>query len=294
MFGPAACENGLARPHHVRGVGRVSDHLQREIRLYARTQVEVTVMKQRPAAVSALLPAQIDGEFLLQHGVERLVEIMLEQHIFGRNRRIGFQFEHPMTVFVLTLEQGLRCCRNGAVKRRPVDGGCRRCGTQFLLHVWTWTFHDCMTKSAARAPERTALSIVAGRPVAVQSPASARLRHAVLTPGRLAFCDGVAAKVARRSRTICQGGISAGTFATLRTSCQIVLASSSFVCCINRSAPLMVADIRSSREKIHSAVPFRMPSMGSRPGGGTMRKWALTMARNSSGVRSSGMIERAA
>src|SRR5207245_2895357 len=51
------------------------------------------------------------------------------------------------------------------------------------------------TASAARLPERIAPSMVAGRPVAVQSPASARLCHRVAAPGRLAFCSGVAAKV---------------------------------------------------------------------------------------------------
>ena len=59
------------------------------------------------------------------------------------------------------------------------------------------------------SPERIAPSMVAGRPVAVQSPARARLRQRVRAAGRLAFCSGVAAKVARRSLTICQGGSSA-------------------------------------------------------------------------------------
>ncbi len=69
---------------------------------------------------------------------------------------------------------------------------------------------SCRMRSAARLPERTALSIVAGRPVAVQSPARTRLRHAVTAAGRRAFCAGVAAKVARRSRTSCHGGSSVG------------------------------------------------------------------------------------
>ena len=70
--------------------------------------------------------------------------------------------------------------------------------------------------SAARLPERIAPSMVAGRPVSVQSPASTRLRHWVAAPGRMASCAGVAAKVARRSRTICQGGSAAGNPVKLR------------------------------------------------------------------------------
>ena len=62
-------------------------------------------------------------------------------------------------------------------------------------------------RSAARLPDRTALSMVAGSPVAVQSPARTRLGQAVdAAAGRRAFWPGVAAKVARRSRTSCHGG----------------------------------------------------------------------------------------
>ena len=64
------------------------------------------------------------------------------------------------------------------------------------------------TRSAARFPDRTEPSMVAGNPVSVQSPARNRFLKAVLAPGRSAFCSGVASNVARRSRTICQGGSS--------------------------------------------------------------------------------------
>ena len=49
-----------------------------------------------------------------------------------------------------------------------------------------------MTTSAARLPDRTAPSSVAGNPVAVQSPARTRLSHCVRAAGRLAFSSGVA------------------------------------------------------------------------------------------------------
>src|SRR5580658_8927435 len=90
--------------------------------------------------------------------------------------------------------------------------------------------HDCWnclaTVSAARLPERIAPSIVAGRPVSVQSPAKTRLRHFVAVLGRTASWAGVAANVARRSRTICQGGSAGGRPVTLATSPQILFASS--------------------------------------------------------------------
>ena len=62
--------------------------------------------------------------------------------------------------------------------------------------------------------------------------------------GACAFSSGVAAKVARRSRTICQGGRSAGKPATCATSRQIVAASSSRDCSSSRSAPLIVIESR--------------------------------------------------
>jgi len=48
--------------------------------------------------------------------------------------------------------------------------------------------------------------MVAGSPVAVQSPARKRLEKPVSAAGRCFSCSGVAAKVARFSLTICQGG----------------------------------------------------------------------------------------
>ena len=56
-------------------------------------------------------------------------------------------------------------------------------------------------RSAAARPEITALSIVAGRPVWIQSPARKRFASGVSTPGRTASAAGVSESVACRSRT---------------------------------------------------------------------------------------------
>ena len=61
-------------------------------------------------------------------------------------------------------------------------------------------------RDAASQPDRTAPSMVAGRPVWTQSPARKTLLHRVREGGRLASCAGVAAKVARFSLTIRHGG----------------------------------------------------------------------------------------
>ena len=72
LRGAAAGENGLARAPHMLGIGRIADHLEREIGFHARAHVELAVMEQRPAAVSALDAAQIGGDLCLQRGVDRL------------------------------------------------------------------------------------------------------------------------------------------------------------------------------------------------------------------------------
>ena len=78
MRGAAAREDRLARAPHMRRIWRVPDHLECEIGLHARAHVEVAAVKQRPAAMRALDAAQIDGDLLLQLGIDRLAAIMAQ------------------------------------------------------------------------------------------------------------------------------------------------------------------------------------------------------------------------
>ena len=43
---------------------------------------------------------QIAGDALLQAGLD-IAEIMLQQDVFGRDRGVGFELEHPMAVLML-------------------------------------------------------------------------------------------------------------------------------------------------------------------------------------------------
>ncbi len=188
--GAAARPDRLARPRHVRRIGRIADHLQREIGLHAGAHVEIAVMHQRPAAMGALNPAQIIGDLAFQHGVDRLAEIMAKQHIFRRDGAIGFQFEHPVSVRLPEAEQ------RRASPRRCSPPARHRFRFQLMLlpecisldiPVFCLGFtgnrrvsaHDqacrmARTRSAARSPDRTDPSMVAGNPVSVQSPARNR------------------------------------------------------------------------------------------------------------------------
>ena len=96
--GAAAGAHGVARAAHVIGVDGIADHLQREIGFYGRADVEIAVGKQRPAAMGALDAAQIDGDFCFERGIDRLAEIVPQQHVFGRNGGVRFEFEQPMAV----------------------------------------------------------------------------------------------------------------------------------------------------------------------------------------------------
>src|SRR5262249_25467136 len=237
--GPSACAYRLARAAHVRRIDWIAGHFQGEVGLDRCAHVEGAVAKKRPATVLALNAAQIDRNLRLERYVDRLAEIVAQENVFCRDGGIGFQLEYPVPIGLLQCQERAGRCLDAAIE------ACRGCW--FLLRGYGT--HDArlsgQTRSAARNPERTAPSMVAGNPVSVQAPARNRLRHAVFAAGRLAFSAGVAAKVARRSRTICHGGMALGRRATAATSCQMFLASSSRGVSSRRSAALMVTASRS-------------------------------------------------
>ena len=99
-----ARQNRLAGAHHVRRVDRLADHLQREVRLHARAHVELAVLEQRPAAMFALDATQIGGDLAFEFSIDLLAQMMAQQHVFGRDRRVGLQFEEPVAVVLLQVE----------------------------------------------------------------------------------------------------------------------------------------------------------------------------------------------
>ena len=135
-----------ARPRHVRRVDGIADHLEREIGLHARAHVEVAVVEQRPAAVlRALRPPQIDRDLALQLGIDRLAEIVAQQHVFGGNGGVGLELEAPVAV---------RAAGNRAAPASPP----RCCGRDSARSAVMPLRLRSSTTSAARLPDRTALS----------------------------------------------------------------------------------------------------------------------------------------
>src|SRR4029079_6038698 len=106
-----------------------------------------------------------------------LAEIVAQQDIFGRDRAVGFPLEHPVSVGLPIAEQ--RLPRGGDPLLRRGDFNGLIAGMHFARRPqfatgFSKTRHALKTKSAARSPDRTDPSIVAGSPVSVQSPARNR------------------------------------------------------------------------------------------------------------------------
>ena len=241
-------------------------------------------MEQRPAAVLALDAAQVDADLALQLQVFRLAQVVVEQHVFGRDGGVGLQLEHPVPVRPLQPQQAIawrgprRPSRTSSVGGR-VMGAASSMGGFSTGELWL------SAKSAARKPERSAPSMVAGRPVSVQSPARKRLRQAVRASGRLRGLLGRGGEGGAPllhdlpGRQLGRQAVDLGDVGPERVRRGSARSSSS-----RRSAPLTVTEMRSGKAKTHSAMPPISPTIGSTPGGGAIRKWPLTMARKSSGA----------
>ena len=285
---PPRAQQRLAGAAHMIRVDRIADHLEREIGLHRRADVESAVAEQRPAAVIALDAAQIDRDLGFKRGIDRLAEIMPQQHVFGGNGGVGFEFEHPMAVRALLREQRLRRFLNvlleRAVERRSRRGLLRRT-CLVAARLRSWPVRNNFSGAIARSDRAFDGS---GQPGICPIAGKNEIAPLGCCAGTLASCAGVAAKVARRSRTICQGGSlsanSAGNPVKRATSLQIVLASSSRGESMSRSPALMVTDTRPGNAKIHCTVALSTPRIGGSAAGGSMRKCALTMARNSVGT----------
>src|SRR4029077_10406268 len=158
-------------------------------------------MEQRPATMLGLDAAKVDADLALQFCIVRLAEILPQQDVLGRDRGVGLELEDPVPVAPLLMHQRLHGALNVDLDRRQL--------VQCVVH---------RASAAAASPERSAPSIVAGSPVSIQSPARNRLVQDVRAEGRIKSCAGVAAKVARFSLTIRQGGTGPDRLWTVETS----------------------------------------------------------------------------
>ena len=221
-------------------------------------------MEQRPAAVRRLgCGADRRRSCASSAGIDRLAEIVPQQHIFGRDGGIGLELEHPMAVGLLAGEQRLRrrldaCARGYPRCRREFALQGMRCRCPHALLFESVIDHGCFAmRSAARLPERIAPSMVAGRPVAVQSPARTRLRHWVRrartfarpAPASRRRSRGARARSARAAATP-----AVRSRARLRPRSLPPAVRAARRC--SRSPALMVTESRPGKAKSHCTVPL--------------------------------------
>ena len=143
------------------------------------------------------------------------------------------------------------------------------------------------TRSAARSPDRIDPSMVAGKPVSVQSPA----RNRFFASGYRARPQRVLLRRRCESRAALAHDLPRRQIGTstdprpCRYRRQIACASSSRGMSTSRSPLLMVTERRCGNANSHSiSAADDAESMAGSPRGGSKRKCALTMARNLVGV----------
>ena len=159
-------------------------------------------------------------------------------------------------------------CASVAARMAPSTSARMSLGLDwFMRRDYTDRCGERQSRAAFR-PERTAPSMVAGRPGLGPVAGQEQIAPAVLAPGRrrvllrrggeggALFLDDLPGRQWRRQ---CPSA--------LATSAQTARASSSRSLSTMASAPQTVTEMRSGKAKIHSAVPPITPSIGGAPGG---------------------------
>ena len=197
--GAAARADRLARPHHVRRIDGIADHLQREIGLHAGAHVERAVLHQRPAAMRALRCGADSWRSWLRVRYRRARrDSGAAAHIPPGSccrlpartpsaRRIADSRAAPASprrsISPARRDRLPRCRlprrdRRQRCDRRKTFRQTSLCSRSRTVKPVTLSSSQasCLarTRSAARSPDRTDPSMVAGNPVSVQSPARNR------------------------------------------------------------------------------------------------------------------------
>jgi hypothetical protein len=92
---PTAC------PRHMRRIGRIADHFQREIGLHACADIGGAFVEQSPTAIGGLDAAEIARDLRLERGIDGLPAKVAQQHIFRWDRRVRLKLEDEMSIRTL-------------------------------------------------------------------------------------------------------------------------------------------------------------------------------------------------
>jgi hypothetical protein len=179
--------NTAAAPDVLAGrlAGVDTRELQRRVRLNRHRQVRRAPEPDRPRAVCAAAREQLVREQPVRLHVAQPEEVEQEE-VLRDHRRVRLELALPPAIRMLERQQPLGTALDGGVQPGELlnDG-----------HTTTLVVTSDNTRAAVR-PERTALSIVAGQPVAVHAPARVTLGREVNGPGRREAVPGRSATVA--------------------------------------------------------------------------------------------------
>ncbi len=219
-------------------------------------------MEQRPAAMVGLDARAGMSRSRPASRVVDLAEIMLQQDVFGRDRRIGLELEDPMPVG--------RCCKRHAARRAARSIASSSDGLCVSGMICNLSGSEIRPRSGlaqetvggGESPSEWRLRSVAGRPVvgpvageheigpARRRPRAARQLRRRRGKGRALFLDdlpgrhrlGRQVKGARRRRATDSGASSSAGMST------------------SRSAALTVTESTSCLRNTHSATPPTRPT----------------------------------
>jgi hypothetical protein len=116
----AAFQDHVACAGHVRRRRVVADQLERQVGLDRGAQVGRAAVEQRPAAAFHLNLAQVVADAPLALLVD-LAQEVLEHDVFGRDRGVGLELEHPVAVRLLAVVEREAALAQGAVQCGVVD-----------------------------------------------------------------------------------------------------------------------------------------------------------------------------
>ena len=248
----------------MRRIDIVADHLQREIGLHGGGDVEGAVVIKRPAAMGALDAAQIDADLAFQLQIGRLAQIMDQQ------AHIPPEWWRRPPAHRPNARRASARARIASVAARmaPSTSASIDPGDKLVHRDATIKTDASRPKPPPFRPERSAPSMVAGRPVSVQSPARNRLRQCGL--GRWAL--GVLLRRGGEGGALFLDDLPCGQSAPKSGAPGDIGPEHARPVPRGRwstmaSAPDTVTEMRSAKANIHSAVPPITPSMAGAPAG---------------------------
>ena len=123
---PTQAQNESPRLHHVGGVGRIAEKLERKIGLDRGADVGKAVFVKGPAAVRKLLPAQIFGQTFPDTPIDLPAQKALKHDVFRWYGGVRFKVKDPIPFGVLNGEEKVPGPADGLPQMGHTEQRCPR------------------------------------------------------------------------------------------------------------------------------------------------------------------------